>query len=103
MTTDMDIALNAELDSIIDIAAGLGLKSQDIIPFGWTKAKVPIDVLDKAAEATTDGHLILVTVRVRPRRASDWPTVSTNSPGRSPKSAKLSSRCVNRAWGRSSA
>ncbi|MCF2573819.1 formate--tetrahydrofolate ligase [Brevibacterium sp. UCMA 11754] len=76
MTTDMDIALNAELDSIIDIAAGLGVKSQDIIPFGWTKAKVPIDVLDKAAEATTDGHLILVTA-MSPTPAGEGKTTTS--------------------------
>ncbi|SDS79940.1 Formate-tetrahydrofolate ligase [Brevibacterium sandarakinum] len=76
MTTDMDIALNAELDSIIDIAAGLGLESQDIIPFGWTKAKVPIDVLDKAAETTTDGHLILVTA-MSPTPAGEGKTTTS--------------------------
>ena len=61
MTTDMDIALSAELDPIVDIAAGLGLDAKDIIPHGWTKAKVPIDVLDQAAETATDGRLSLVT------------------------------------------
>ena len=76
MTTDMDIALNAELDSIIDIAAGLGLKSQDIIPFGWTKAKVPIDVLDKAAETANDGHLILVTA-MSPTPAGEGKTTTS--------------------------
>lgn len=76
MTTDMDIALNAELDSIIDIAAGLGLKSQDIIPFGWTKAKVPIDVLDNVAETTEDGNLILVTA-MSPTPAGEGKTTTS--------------------------
>ncbi|GAA1846584.1 formate--tetrahydrofolate ligase [Brevibacterium marinum] len=76
MTTDMDIALNAELDSIIDIAAGLGLESQDIIPYGWTKAKVPVDVLDKAAETTSDGHLILVTA-MSPTPAGEGKTTTS--------------------------
>ena len=76
MTTDMDIALNAELDSIIDIAAGLGLKSQDIIPYGWTKAKVPIDVLDAAAETATDGKLILVTA-MSPTPAGEGKTTTS--------------------------
>ena len=58
MTTDMDIALSAELDPIVDVAAGLGLDAQDIIPHGWTKAKVPIEVLDRAAANATDGRLI---------------------------------------------
>lgn len=76
MTTDMDIALNAELDSIIDIAAGLGLEQKDIIPYGWTKAKVPIDVLDKAAESASDGKLILVTA-MSPTPAGEGKTTTS--------------------------
>lgn len=76
MTTDMDIALGAELDSIIDVAAGLGLDSRDIIPYGWTKAKVPIDVLDKAAETTTAGRLILVTA-MSPTPAGEGKTTTS--------------------------
>ncbi|MEY8568784.1 formate--tetrahydrofolate ligase [Brevibacterium linens] len=76
MTTDMDIALSAELDPIVDIAAGLGLDAQDIIPHGWTKAKVPIDVLDRAAETATDGRLILVTA-MSPTPAGEGKTTTS--------------------------
>ncbi|WP_166822778.1 formate--tetrahydrofolate ligase [Brevibacterium limosum] len=76
MTTDMDIALSAELDPIVDIAAGLGLDAQDIIPHGWTKAKVPIDVLDQAAESATDGRLILVTA-MSPTPAGEGKTTTS--------------------------
>ncbi|MCU4299127.1 formate--tetrahydrofolate ligase [Brevibacterium permense] len=76
MTTDMDIALSAELDPIVDIAAGLGLDAQDIIPHGWTKAKVPIDVLDRAAESATDGRLILVTA-MSPTPAGEGKTTTS--------------------------
>lgn len=76
MTTDMDIALSAELDPIVDIAAGLGLDAQDIIPHGWTKAKVPIDVLDRAAETATDGKLILVTA-MSPTPAGEGKTTTS--------------------------
>lgn len=76
MTTDMDIALNAELDSIIDVAAGLGLDAQDIIPYGWTKAKVPIEVLESAAESATDGKLILVTA-MSPTPAGEGKTTTS--------------------------
>lgn len=76
MTSDLDIALNAELDPIIEVAAGLGLDAQDIIPFGWTKAKVPIDVLDKAAETTEDGKLILVTA-MSPTPAGEGKTTTS--------------------------
>ncbi|SMX74360.1 formate--tetrahydrofolate ligase [Brevibacterium linens] len=76
MTTDMDIALSAELDPIVDIAAGLGLDVKDIIPHGWTKAKVPIDVLDQAAETATDGRLILVTA-MSPTPAGEGKTTTS--------------------------
>ncbi|MGO0605561.1 formate--tetrahydrofolate ligase [Brevibacterium linens] len=76
MTTDMDIALSAELDPIVDIAAGLGLDAHDIIPHGWTKAKVPIDVLDRAAPDATDGRLILVTA-MSPTPAGEGKTTTS--------------------------
>ncbi|AZU01554.1 formate--tetrahydrofolate ligase [Brevibacterium linens] len=76
MTSDMDIALSAELDPIVDIAAGLGLDAKDIIPHGWTKAKVPIDVLDQAAETATDGRLILVTA-MSPTPAGEGKTTTS--------------------------
>lgn len=76
MTTDMDIALSAELDPIVDIAAGLGLDAKDIIPHGWTKAKVPIDILDRAAENATDGRLILVTA-MSPTPAGEGKTTTS--------------------------
>ena len=76
MTTDMDIALSAELDPIVDIAAGLGLDAKDIIPHGWTKAKVPIEILDQAAETATDGRLILVTA-MSPTPAGEGKTTTS--------------------------
>ncbi|MDN5808369.1 MAG: formate--tetrahydrofolate ligase, partial [Brevibacterium sp.] len=76
MTIDLDIALNAELDPIVDVAAGLGLAQEDIVPYGWSKAKVPIDVLDKAAESNTDGKLILVTA-MSPTPAGEGKTTTS--------------------------
>ena len=76
MTSDLDIALNAELDPIIDVAAGLGLAQEDIVPYGWTMAKVPINVLDKAAETTEDGKLILVTA-MSPTPAGEGKTTTS--------------------------
>ncbi|WP_350269454.1 formate--tetrahydrofolate ligase [Brevibacterium sp. CBA3109] len=76
MTIDLDIALNAELDPIVDVAAGLGLAQEDIVPYGWTKAKVPIDVLDRAAESNTDGKLILVTA-MSPTPAGEGKTTTS--------------------------
>ena len=76
MTIDLDIALNAELDPIVDVAAGLGLAQEEIIPHGWTTAKVPIDVLNRAAESNTDGKLILVTA-MSPTPAGEGKTTTS--------------------------
>ena len=76
MSIDLDIALAAELDPIVDVAADLGLDPKDIIPFGWTKAKVPIDVLDAAAESATNGALILVTA-MSPTPAGEGKTTTS--------------------------
>ncbi|MCT1446886.1 formate--tetrahydrofolate ligase [Brevibacterium casei] len=76
MSIDLDIALAAELDPIVDIAASLNLDPKDIVPFGWTKAKVPIDVLDAAAESATDGKLILVTA-MSPTPAGEGKTTTS--------------------------
>lgn len=76
MSIDLDIALAAVLDPIVDIAASLNLDPKDIVPFGWTKAKVPIDVLDAAAESATDGKLILVTA-MSPTPAGEGKTTTS--------------------------
>lgn len=76
MSIDLDIALAAELDPIVDIAESLNLDPKDIVPFGWTKAKVPIDVLDAAAESATDGKLILVTA-MSPTPAGEGKTTTS--------------------------
>ncbi|WP_342037153.1 formate--tetrahydrofolate ligase [Brevibacterium ammoniilyticum] len=76
MSIDLDIALAAELDPIVDVAASLDLNPENIIPFGWTKAKVPIDVLDAAAQNATPGRLILVTA-MSPTPAGEGKTTTS--------------------------
>lgn len=76
MSIDLDIALAAELDPIVDVAASLDLNPENIIPFGWTKAKVPIDVLDAAAQNAAPGKLILVTA-MSPTPAGEGKTTTS--------------------------
>ncbi len=76
MNVDLEIALAAELDPIVDVAAELGLDPGQIIPYGWTKAKVPIEVLDEAATRTSDGRLILVTA-MSPTPAGEGKTTTS--------------------------
>ena len=76
MSIDLDIALAAELDPIVDVAASLDLNPENIIPFGWSRAKVPIDVLDAAAQNATPGKLILVTA-MSPTPAGEGKTTTS--------------------------
>ena len=47
MLSDLDIAQAAKLKPILEIAQGVGLKEADLEPYGWYKAKVHLDVLDR--------------------------------------------------------
>jgi len=59
MLTDIQIAQNALLRPIADIAATLGLSEGEIEPYGRTKAKVPLEVIrNRSGE---EGKLVLVT------------------------------------------
>ena len=57
--TDIEIAQEAELHPIQEIAAKIGLGPEDIVPYGHHKAKIPLDVAKERGEE--DGHLVLVT------------------------------------------
>ncbi|MBN1575428.1 MAG: formate--tetrahydrofolate ligase [Chitinispirillaceae bacterium] len=60
MKTDLDIAREAQPKPINEIAAGIGLTPEDIIPYGHLIAKLPIR-LQKTIADRPDGRLILVT------------------------------------------
>ena len=58
--TDIEIAQNAKLKKIGEIAQSSGLTEDDYEPYGKYKAKVSLDVLKRNAEKK-DGKLILMT------------------------------------------
>ena len=60
MLTDLEIARTARPQKIEQVAAGLGLTPEEVIPYGHTKAKVALEALDRRA-GIPDGKLILVT------------------------------------------
>ncbi len=60
MKSDLEIAREAEICPIADIAAGIGLTENDIIPYGKYIAKLPVSLLT-ALNDRPDGKLILVT------------------------------------------
>ncbi|MFB9777268.1 formate--tetrahydrofolate ligase [Brevibacterium otitidis] len=74
MSIDLEIASQAQLKAIGDIAASVGLRTDDIIPFGHDKAKIPLSVLD-AADADR-GRLILVTA-MSPTPAGEGKTTTS--------------------------
>ncbi|MCG8692216.1 MAG: formate--tetrahydrofolate ligase, partial [Minwuiales bacterium] len=58
--SDIDIAQAADMMRIGDIAAKLDIGTDDIVPFGHHKAKLPLDYIARLPERP-DGKLILVT------------------------------------------
>ena len=78
MKTDIEIAQEATMKPITQIAAQLGLADEDVIPYGRYKAKINHRLIHNAKK---QGKLILVTaispprpVRARPPPAWAWPT-----------------------------
>jgi len=57
--TDIEIAQEAELRPIQEIAAKMGLGPEDIVPFGHHKAKIPLETA--RSKGSSDGRLVLVT------------------------------------------
>ena len=60
MLSDIQIAQQAELQPIDSIAAGLGLRSEDLEHYGKYKAKVTAGAVSRAAKPK-DGKVVLVT------------------------------------------
>jgi formate--tetrahydrofolate ligase len=69
---DIEIAQNAKLKPITEIAAGLGLSEDDIEPYGKHKAKISLGVL-KRLKDHPDGKLVIVTA-VTPTRTGEGKT-----------------------------
>ena len=73
MPTDIEIAQSATLRPMTEIAAKLNLKPEDLIPYGWDKAKV-----NPAAyrELPRKGKLVLVTA-INPTPAGEGKTTTS--------------------------
>ncbi len=78
MKSDIEIAQDAKVQNIVDIAKKIGLSADDLEPFGKYVAKVPLDVLDRVEKGKKKGKLILVTA-VTPTPAGEGKTVTTIS------------------------
>ncbi|GAA4282969.1 formate--tetrahydrofolate ligase [Brevibacterium daeguense] len=75
MSSDIEIASQATLRPIADIAASVGLTVEDIIPYGHYAAKVPLAHITSDAEAPA-GRLVLVTA-MSPTPAGEGKTTTS--------------------------
>ncbi|HHW98898.1 MAG TPA: formate--tetrahydrofolate ligase [Firmicutes bacterium] len=75
MKTDIQIAQEAKLKPIVDIAAELGISEDEIELYGKYKAKVDLSVWDRLKDKP-DGKLVLVTA-INPTAAGEGKTTTT--------------------------
>ncbi|MCH5325232.1 MAG: formate--tetrahydrofolate ligase [Eubacterium sp.] len=75
MLTDIEIAQNAKMKKIKDIAAPLGIEEDELIPYGHYKAKISQECIDRLA-SKPDGKLILVTA-INPTPAGEGKTTTS--------------------------
>ena len=60
MKSDIEIAREASLLPVTDIAARIGVPQESLVPYGYTKAKIDLGYVESLAERES-GKLILVT------------------------------------------
>ena len=75
MKDDIQIAEETNIKNIVEIAAKIGLKQEDIEQYGKYVAKVPLDVLARF-DKNKNGKLVMVTA-VTPTPAGEGKTVTT--------------------------
>ncbi|MFA5949826.1 MAG: formate--tetrahydrofolate ligase [Hyphomicrobium sp.] len=73
--SDIEIAREAKMKPITEVAAKLGIAADAIIPYGTTKAKLSFDFIN-AQKGKPDGKLILVTA-ISPTPAGEGKTTTT--------------------------
>lgn len=96
MLTDIEIAQNAKMKNITDIASDLGISADEIEPYGHYKAKISDSVMKRLADKK-DGKLVLVTA-VNPTPAGEGKTTVSIGLGQSMNKIgkKQSLHCVSR-------
>ena len=81
MLTDIEIAQNAKMKNITDIASDLGISADEIEPYGHYKAKISDSVMKRLADKK-NGKLVLVTA-VNPTPAGEGKTTVSIGLGQS--------------------
>ena len=75
MKTDIQIAQEAEMSHIRDVAASIGIEEDNLELYGKYKAKLSDDLYDKIKD-NPDGKLVLVTA-INPTPAGEGKTTTT--------------------------
>jgi len=75
MKSDIEIARQAEIRDIYEIAEKIGIKKEEIIPWGENKAKISLEIFDRIKNKE-DGKLILVTT-INPTSSGEGKTTMT--------------------------
>ena len=75
MPTDLEIARSANIQPVVDIASGLGIREDELDLYGKTKAKVHLSIL-KRLKDRPDGKYIDVTA-ITPTPLGEGKTVTT--------------------------
>jgi formate--tetrahydrofolate ligase len=73
--SDIEIAREAKIKPIAEIAAKIGIPAEALIPYGWTKAKVSSGYIQQI-QGNKDGKVILVTA-ISPTPAGEGKTTTT--------------------------
>ena len=77
MKSGLEIAQEAELRPIADVAADAGILPEELKPFGTNRAKVALSILDRLADRP-DGKLIITTA-ITPTKAGEGKTTTSVS------------------------
>lgn len=75
LKTDIEIAQEAILENIVDVAAGVGIKPDDLELYGKYKAKISDEYIERIRN-NPDGKLILVTA-INPTPAGEGKTTTS--------------------------
>jgi formate--tetrahydrofolate ligase len=77
MKSGLEIAQEAELTPIAEVAAGAGILPEELKPYGTTRAKVDLSILDRLADRP-DGKLVITTA-ITPTKAGEGKTTTSVS------------------------
>jgi formate--tetrahydrofolate ligase len=77
MKSGLEIAQQAVLDPITDVAADAGIAPEELKPYGSTRAKVSLSILERLADRP-DGRLIITTA-ITPTKAGEGKTTTSVS------------------------